>query len=71
MAATLSSPERIVNFIRKFSYDRHYAPSFREIADAVGLSESTVAYHLGRLRDAGEVEYAHGASRSVRIVSRG
>ena len=46
--------ERILNFIRKEIQDKGYAPSVREIADAVGLrSTSTVHGHLQRLERRG------------------
>ena len=63
----LSARQRqILAFIRDFSRDTGYPPSFREIGAHVGLkSPSTVDHHLKKLRDLGVLHYEDGKSRSI------
>lgn len=61
--------ERIVAFIAEFWADHGYAPSLRDVAEAVGeRSVSPVFFHLRLLAAAGRVAYAPGKSRSLRVV---
>ena len=47
---TMSTADRIVEFVRRYRLTYGYAPTFREIGNAVGLkSTSTVAYRVGVL----------------------
>ncbi len=63
-AESRTDPERnIVNLLRNGPQTR------REVEVATGLPRSTVAYHLKRLRDAGQVEMV-GAERSKSTVWR-
>ena len=58
----------ILQFVRDFLRERHYAPSMREIAGGVGLkSVSTVAYHLKQLRAQGLLESDPTRSRALRV----
>lgn len=46
----------ILEYIKKY-FDKHcYAPSFDEIADAIGISKSTLHGHMKRLMLDGEIE---------------
>ncbi|MFC6067055.1 LexA family protein [Streptomyces ochraceiscleroticus] len=45
--------ERVARAAQDFVVEHGEAPSVRELAGVVGLSASTVAYHLRRLRDRG------------------
>ncbi|MFI1593400.1 LexA family protein [Streptomyces venezuelae] len=48
-----------------------YAPSIREIGDAVGLSSSSsVARQLAKLEDKGHIVRASRRSRGLRLVSQ-
>ena len=41
---------RILRFVQEFGRRREgYSPSYREIAEALGLAASTVAYHVSVL----------------------
>lgn len=63
--------ERIYVFVRDFIADHGYSPSYREIADGVGLrSTSTVLYHLDVLAKDGRVDYVRHSPRTVHIPSR-
>ena len=54
MARTSNKREQILNFLTQFMNEHGYAPTVREICNAVGLqSTATVHYHLNALRDAG------------------
>lgn len=47
----------IMNYIAGYCKEHGYAPSFREIADGIGMSsQSTVKRHIDRLFDAGCLE---------------
>jgi len=46
---------KILQFVREFSRREGHMPSLREIADAVGLTVSTVSYHISAIeRDLGD-----------------
>lgn len=59
---------RIVRALRGLTDDVGYPPSIREIADAVGSSASTVAYHLRALESHGIVTHAPHRSRSYQVL---
>lgn len=60
--------ERIYSFIRRFIEDEGYSPSYREIANEVGLrSTSTVLYHLDVLASEGRVGYKRGQPRTIHL----
>ena len=51
MARTSNKREQILNFLTQFMNEHGYAPTVREICNAVGLqSTATVHYHLNALR---------------------
>lgn len=55
----------ILGFIEEYKVGHGYAPSVREIADAVGLAgPSGVKYHLDALRSAGRLRAASYRARS-------
>ena len=59
---------RIVEFIRTYTAENGYPPTFREIALSVGLkSPSTVDHHMKRLRELGVLQYEEGHFRSVTL----
>lgn len=59
----------ILQFIEMYWDRNHFAPSFRDIAQACELnSTSSVAHHLSVLRDLGKVDYQDNIARSVRVV---
>ena len=61
--------EEILQFIRDFG---RYAPSMREIGEAVGLtSTSAVSYQLSALQDKGYLRRVPGRPRTVEVVLPG
>ena len=62
----------ILLFVNRFSDDNGYSPSYREIAEAVGLkSVSTVAHYVRQLESDGRLVQRHGQRcRSVGTARR-
>jgi repressor LexA len=61
--------EMIIEAINKLTAEHGYAPSLKEIGDAVGLkSTSTVKSHLDRLKKDGRIEFEENMNRTVRVV---
>ena len=61
--------ERIIEFITDHAAVHGYAPSVREIGEAVGLkSTSSVHQRLRRLEKAGLVRRASNRARSIVVV---
>ncbi len=72
MAAKILSTKRkaILEYIESFSAERGYAPSVREIGEAVGLSSpSTVHSHLKILEEAGYLQKTGGKTRTISLAS--
>lgn len=73
MAAKILSTKRkaILEYIESFSTEHGYAPSVREIGEAVGLSSpSTVHSHLKILEEAGYLQKTGGKTRTVSVAGR-
>ena len=59
----------ILAYLGTYHREHGYPPSYREIADACGLSSTShVAYHLDRLQAAGLVRREHNRPRTLRVV---
>ena len=68
MARTSNKREQILNFLTQFMNEHGYAPTVREICNAVGLqSTATVHYHLNALRDAGLIEMDEVEKRAISL----
>ena len=68
MARTSNKSQLILDFINQFVQENGYAPSVREIGQAVGLhSTSTVSYHLQKLQAQGLLQ-GSGEKGSKRAV---
>ena len=68
MARTSNKREQILNFLTQFMNEHGYAPTVREICNAVGLqSTATVHYHLNALRDAGLIETNEMKKRAISL----
>ncbi len=62
--------EEILDFLRSFVAENGYAPSVREIMQAVGLrSTATVHYHLSALQDAGLLTVDGSKNRAISLPS--
>lgn len=69
MAKRTDRQQQICDFIRAFSQENGYPPTFREIGESVGLkSPSTVDHHMKRLREAGVLQYEEGKPRSILLL---
>lgn len=63
--------QNILRFIRDFQREFEYAPSFREIRDACGLSStSVVQYNLRALERLGHLRMTPGTDRSIVLIGR-
>ncbi len=68
MGRTSTKQEEILAFLREFTDSHGYAPSIREICQAVGLrSTGSVHYHLSELARQGRIELDAGKKRAVAI----
>lgn len=66
MGRTSSKRAEILEFVREFSQEQGYAPSVREIMQAVGLrSTAAVHYHLEALKQSGDLLGADGKNRAI------
>ena len=73
MASKILSAKRkaILDYIEQFTLENGYAPSVREIGEAVGLrSPSTVHSHLKILEDNGYLQKSKGKSRTVAVAGQ-
>ena len=73
MGCKILSPKRraILEYIESFAQENGYAPSVREIGDAVGLrSPSTVHAHLRILEENGYLQKSKGKTRTLSLPSQ-
>ena len=69
MAELMNSDAAFVRFIESFWDENGYAPTVREICDALGYkSPSTVWLRLRNLREQGIVSYKSRIPRTVRVI---
>ncbi len=74
MARKSDKAQRIVDFVREFTYEKGYSPSVREIGAAVGLSSTaSVSYHLQQLQKKGLLvaPESKGKKRVIVTAQRG
>ncbi len=70
MARTSTKQEEILQYIQQFIGENGYAPSVREIGNAVGLrSTATVSYHMTQLQSKGLVSFESGKKRAISTPS--
>ncbi len=61
--------QAIVEFIRRFTRDRHYPPTIREIGHDVGISSTSVVnYNLNILEREGLIERDKEVSRGIKLI---
>lgn len=69
MPRTTDKDQKILEFVRQFTYENGFAPSVREIGAAVGLSSTaSVSYHLQQLQKKGLLQSADGKGRKRAVV---
>ncbi len=71
MPAVLYTKERqLLDFITQFIQRYGYAPTLKEIGDALGMnSPATVHEHIDRLRQKGFIKKLDGTARGLEVVS--
>lgn len=68
MGRTSNKRSEILAYLREFSAQNGYAPSIREIMQAVGLSSTaSVHYHLSELQRSGEINVEGGKNRAISV----
>lgn len=71
MPRTSNKAELILNYVNQFIQENGFAPSIREIGEAVGLrSTASVSYHLHQLQEKGLL-MAPGSKGRKRAISTG
>lgn len=62
----------LLAFIAQYCFEHGWAPSFREMQEALSLSSiSQVAYHLTILAEGGYVRHQVGQSRALALTPKG
>jgi len=70
MARTSNKGQLILEFVNQFVRDNGFAPSIREIGEAVGLSSTaSVSYHLQQLQAQGLLHAPNTKGRKRSVVS--
>ena len=70
MARTSNKAQLIIDFVNQFQQENGFAPSVREIGEAVGLrSTASVSYHLQQLQAKGLLQSPGGKGRKRSIVT--
>lgn len=65
-----STKERVYQFIIRYISDVGYAPTVREICEAVDLSSTSSVYnHLMTLERMGKIHIEPNKTRAIRIIS--
>ena len=59
---------RVYEYIRDFRTQNGYSPSFREIADGLGVGLATVDHHVLHLKAEGLITYKNGVARSIVVL---
>ena len=66
-----TTKQKIMKFIQGYIEEHNYAPTQREIGEAVGLaSTSTTNGHLSDLKKAGYIDYTPGFPRTIRVLKK-
>ena len=61
--------EAVIEFVREYWAEWRFGPSYREIADGIGVaSSSNATYWVRKLAREGLLAYAPGIARSVRVI---
>jgi SOS-response transcriptional repressor LexA len=56
---------RILRFVKEFGQREGYSPSYREIAEELGLAVSRVSYHVSVLKQDGSLRRGPGQPRTI------
>lgn len=55
-------------FLCQYTQEQGYSPSYREIAEACGVSVGTIAYRMDQLVKKGYIEIGRHRVRAVRLL---
>ena len=58
----------VYDFVCQYKAENKYSPSFRDIASGVGISVSTVKFHLENLKEEGLLTFEQKLNRSIVIL---
>jgi repressor LexA len=61
--------QEVFDFISDYHRTNGFAPAYKEIAAALGLSSSTIITYIGILRQKGIIHSLPGVPRSLTIIS--
>ena len=68
----MTGPDDAYSFVVSYIDDHGYSPSFREIADGIGVNSTrTVSRYLAQLRDQDLIEWTPHIARSLRVKASG
>ncbi|WP_018350971.1 LexA family protein [Longispora albida] len=73
MRTNVLTDERVavLHALHAYTAERGYPPSLRDLGEAVGLSVTTVSYHVDRLASGGLVEHVPSRARTLRLTPAG
>jgi repressor LexA len=60
--------ERIMQAIRTFTAEHHYPPSMTDLGKMVGLTKSTIHFHLNGLVAQGRITRAPKVARGIVVI---
>jgi repressor LexA len=63
--------KEVFDYIEAYRQKRDISPTFREIADGVGLSLASVMAHIQALRDKGCITWVPKSPRSIHVIKQG
>ena len=58
-------------YINQYVEEWGYAPTYREIGEAMGVGLTTVRMHLFALKDGGYIRQTSGVARSIVVLKGG
>jgi SOS-response transcriptional repressor LexA len=65
---TTTAQRQLLEVFRSLRDSQGYAPTFREMADEIGVNVGDVSAKMWRLRRDGVVDWHDGKARTIRIV---
>ncbi len=68
MAYLPNRQARALTFLRRFHRKNGYSPTFREIADSMGITPAGAVRHIVALTKKGYIETTPKIARSIRIL---
>lgn len=66
--SALARRQRVLDFVRDFTAQEGWSPTFREIADYTGVSRETVHLDVCALVEAGKLRRAEREARTLVVI---